>query len=77
MQETQNMVQYLSREDHLEEAMATHSSILTWKIPRTEEPGGLHPKGSQWAGNEWVTKNTPPHTQCSYPSFILVIVGME
>ena len=39
VQETQ--VQSLGWEDPLEEEMATHSSILTWKIPRTEEPGGL------------------------------------
>ena len=31
----------------LEKAMATHSSILAWEIPWTEEPGGLQPKGSQ------------------------------
>ena len=34
-------VQSLGREDPLEEEMATHSSILAWRIPRTEEPGGL------------------------------------
>ena len=39
MQETQ--VQSLGREDPLEEEMATHSSILAWRIPWTEEPGGL------------------------------------
>ena len=39
MQET--MVRFLGREDPLEEGMATHSSILAWRIPRTEEPGGL------------------------------------
>ena len=39
MQETQ--VQFLGGEDPLEEGMATHSSILTWEIPWTEEPGGL------------------------------------
>ena len=39
MQETQ--VQSLSQEDPLEEAMATHSSILAWRIPWTEEPGGI------------------------------------
>ena len=39
MQETQ--VQSLGGEDPLEKEMATHSSILTWKIPWTEEPGGL------------------------------------
>ena len=39
MQETQ--VRSLGWEDPLEKEMATHSSILAWKIPRTEEPGGL------------------------------------
>ena len=40
MQETQ--LQSLGEEDPLEKEMATHSSILAWEIPRTEEPGGLH-----------------------------------
>ena len=39
----------LGQEDPLEEGMATHSSILTWKIPWTEEPGGLQSIGSQRA----------------------------
>ena len=48
MQEIQEMwVQSLSEEDPLEEEMATHSSILAWKIPWTEEPGGLQSMGSQ------------------------------
>ena len=34
-------VQSLGQEDHLEQKMATHSSILAWEIPWTEEPGGL------------------------------------
>ena len=34
-----------SQEDPLEEGMATHSSVLAWRIPRTEEPGGLQPWG--------------------------------
>ena len=37
----------LGREDPLEEGMATHSSILAWRIPWTEEPGGLQPMGKQ------------------------------
>ena len=37
----------LGREDPLEEGMATHSIILTWRIPWTEEPGGLQSMGSQ------------------------------
>ena len=45
MQETQ--VQPLSQEDPLEKGMATHCSILAWRIPWTEEPGGLQSTGSQ------------------------------
>ena len=48
MQETQEtQVRFLGWEDPLEEGMATHSSILVWRIPGTEEPGGLQSKGSQ------------------------------
>ena len=39
--------QSLGREDPLEEGMATHSSTLAWRIPWTEEPGGLQSMGSQ------------------------------
>ena len=45
VQETQ--VRSLDREDTLEKERATHSSILAWKIPWTEEPGGLQSMGSQ------------------------------
>ena len=38
-------VQSLGQEDPLEKGMATHSGILTWRIPRTEEPGGSSPWG--------------------------------
>ena len=44
MQEIQ--VQSLGQEDPLEEAMASHSNILIWRIPWTEEPDGLQPMGS-------------------------------
>ena len=40
-------VRFLGWKDPLEEGMATHSSILAWRIPWTEEPGGLQPMGSQ------------------------------
>ena len=49
-QETQ--VRSLGQEDHLEKGMATHSSILTWRIPWTEEPGGLWSMGSQRVGHD-------------------------
>ena len=48
MQETR--VHALGREDPLENGMATHSSILVWRIPWTEEPGRLEPMGSQGVG---------------------------
>ena len=48
MQETQDMqFRSLGWEDPLEEDMATHSSILAWRTPWTEEPGGLQSTGSQ------------------------------
>ena len=48
VRETQ--VGFLGREDLLEKEMATHSSILAWRIPWTEEPGGLQSMGSQRVG---------------------------
>ena len=45
MQET--WVRFLGQEDPLQKEMATHSSIRAWKIPWTEEPGGLQSMGSQ------------------------------
>ena len=54
MPETQETpVQSLGGEDPLEEEMATHSSILAWKILWTEEPGGLQSKVSQRVGHDW------------------------
>ena len=49
MQET--LVRSLGREGPLEKEMATHSSIHAWKIPWTEEPGGLQSMGSQRVGH--------------------------
>ena len=46
----------LGQGDLLEEGMATHSSILAWRIPWTEEPGGLQSIGSQTAGHDGATK---------------------
>ena len=45
-------VQYLGWEDLLEKAMATHSSILAWKIPRTEGPDGLQSMGLIGVGHD-------------------------
>ena len=48
-------VRSLGREDPLEKETATHSSIHTWKIPWTEEPGQLQSMGSQRVGHDCVT----------------------
>ena len=53
MQET--WVQSLVQEDSLEKGTATHSSILAWRIPWTEEPGGLQPMRSQTVEHDWTT----------------------
>ena len=53
MWETQ--VQSLGREDSLEKQMGTHTSILAWKIPRTEDPGRLQFMGLQRVRHDWVT----------------------
>ena len=53
MQEMQSWP--LDWEDPMEKEMAIHSSILAWRIPWTEEPGGLQSTGSQRVGHNWVT----------------------
>ena len=53
MGETQ--VRSLGQEDALEKEMATHSSTLAWRIPWTEEPGGLQSTGSQRVRHDWAT----------------------
>ena len=53
MRETR--VQPLGWEDPLEKETATHSSNFAWKIPWTEEPGGLQSMGSQRVGHDWAT----------------------
>ena len=62
-------VQSLSWEDALEKGMATHSSILAWRIPWREEPGGL--QSIRWwrAGHAWVTHT---HTHTHTYSFTLI-----
>ena len=53
----QTWVQSLGQEDPLENGMATQSSILAWRIPWTEEPGGLQIMGSQRVGHDWATNS--------------------
>ena len=51
----------LGQENPLEEEMATHSSILAWEIPGTEEPEGLQPIGSQRVRRNWATEHALRH----------------
>ena len=55
MQEMQ--VWSLGQEDPLDKGMATHSSILSWRIPWSKEPGGLQSMGPQRVEHDWVTKH--------------------
>ena len=62
-----------SRENPLEEGMATHSSILAWRIPWIEDPGGLQSMWSQRAGHYWSTKHsTAQHSiaHCSQDHYL-------
>ena len=66
MRETR--IQSLGREDSLEKEMATHSSILAWRIPWTEEPGRLQSMGSQRVRYDRVTNTHRGHCAIeSYP----------
>ena len=71
MQETQ--VLSLGQEDPMEKGMVTHSSILAWRIPWTEEPGGLLSMGSQRVRHVRVTTTfiIPFHYPLKYLNFIL------
>ena len=68
LQETQ--IQSLGQEGPLEEAMATHSSIPAWRIPWTEEPGGLQSKGLHWVGHDWSDLACTHHIYLSIPSMM-------
>ena len=55
-------VQSLGQEDPLGKEMATHSSILAWEIPQTEEPGGLQSMELQRVGHDLATKHKQQKT---------------
>ena len=75
MEETQEMwVQSLGWEDPLEEEMATHSSILVWKIPRMEETGGLQSMGSQRVGHNWTHKTIQKGSSLITPKEYYIII---
>ena len=62
MQEMQeSWVRSLGQKDPLEKGMGTHCGILAWKIPRTEEPGGLKSIGWQIAGHNVLSEHTNTH----------------
>ena len=71
MQETR--VQSLGQEDPLEKEMATHSSILVWRIPWTEEPCGLQSRGLQRVALDWVIN--PFMVIVSITTFIIFIIS--
>ena len=60
-------VQFLGREDHLEEGMKIHFRVLTWEIPWTEEPCGLQSTMSQRVGHNLATEHDGSN---STPSFM-------
>ena len=64
----------LGWEDPLEKEMATHSSILAWRIPWTEEPGGLQFTGSQRVGHDWATSLSLYYTIRPFCLSILYII---
>ena len=70
-------VWFLDREDPLEKGMVTHSSVLTWRIPRIVESGGLQSMGSQRVGHDWAinmllywTVNFSADFYCQIPSSV-------
>ena len=68
--DAKTQVQSLGREDPLEKGMTAHSSILVWKIPQTEEPGGLQSMWSQRVWHNWATNTFIDHQQLmSYSLF--------
>ena len=73
MQEPQErQVQSLGQEDPLEEEMATHSSILAWRIPRTEEPGGLESLGHKESDMTEATQ----HAHISWDMIMVLVFPM-
>ena len=71
MQETR--VQSLGQEDPLEKEMVTHSSILVWRSPWTEEPGGLQSRGLQRVRLDWQTNTFM--VIVSITTFIIFIIS--
>ena len=68
MQTHETWVRSLGQEDPLEEGMTTHSSVLAWRIPWTEEPDGLQSTGSHRVGHDLLT-HTP---SLAHTAFLLL-----
>ena len=66
----------LCSSSHLEKEMATHSSILAWKIPWTEEPGRLQPMGLQRVGHDWAHTHSI-HSMCSVNKCLLKRINVN
>ena len=66
----------LGQEDPLEKGMATHSSILAWRIPRTEEPGGLQYLGSQRASQTCLSASHPLLLFSCYLTMVLIYISL-
>ena len=66
-------VRSLGQKDALEKEMATHSSILAWKIPWTEEPGGLQSMGSRRVRQTEVTEHALVHTKWGRHSLLITL----
>ena len=60
---TEAVAHYTNLHLLMEKGMATHSSVLSWRIPWTEKPSGLQSMGWQRAGHDWATK----HTSSKFP----------
>ena len=68
-------VRSLGWEDPLEEGVATHSTILAWRIPQTEEPGGLPSVGSQRVRHDWTTEQLLGTLLTILPCVLPVFIG--
>ena len=64
-------------EESLEKRMATHSSILAWRIPRTEEPGGLQSVGSHRVKHDWATNTHSHPKKLSYQCLLGSALGEQ
>ena len=69
-------IRSLCWKDPLEKGMATHSSVLIWRIPWTEEPGGLQSMGSQRVRHKWMTNSSLSHPVC-HVIHVLPLPGLD